>query len=307
MSSLDFNDSPYSHVESLNLSAVNPHMRGLLRTRWEEKQLDRFSSKSEQFSSLLDQIPSTGPRNPWLVTLSVLSQVSGYQKMTIKRAVDRKKQDLKGIPRSPAHRPPKISSEQLEEVRKYIHKREIDDRDPPEPSEVCEFIEKTFGVTYHRNWINQLVKRVPGIFIVDADPLESVRAEVSVEKLKENHGILSKCLKDIDPRLLVNIDECGWGKKLSHHRKRVLSLTNAKTTYREHTDEGHITVIPVSWSNGDFSRSMIIIQSNSIEKKLKVYGLPDGPNVLLVASQKGYVTNELFLKLIKEVFMKSFM
>ena len=33
------------------------------------------------------------------------------------------------------------------------------------------------------------------------------------------------------------------------------------------------------------------------------FGLPDSPNILLVVLQKGYVTSELFLKLVNEILL----
>jgi hypothetical protein len=50
---------------------------------------------------------------------------------------------------------------------------------------------------------------------------------------------------------------------------------------------------------------MIVVQSKSIKRQLKVLGLPNEPNTLLVASQKGYITIELFIKLIIEILIPS--
>ena len=48
---------------------------------------------------------------------------------------------------------------------------------------------------------------------------------------------------------------------------------------------------------------MIVIQTKTIERNLLPFGLPDGPNVLVVASQKGYITKELFIELIDEILV----
>ena len=91
----------------------------------------------------------------------------------------------------------------------------------------------------------------------------------------------------MDPWLLVNVDESGWGKKLLQQKKKVVSLSPFPTFYREQVEEGHITFIPVSWANGDFSRSMVIVQTKSIQRELTVFGIPNGTHNLVVASQKG--------------------
>ena len=193
--------------------------------------------------------------------------------------------------------------EQLDIIKEFIRKREMEDKDPPEPYDVCDFIESMFNITVSRSYINTLVKSSKDIYLVDAAPLEAERIDVKVDDLRANHQQLSEKLSTIDPRFIVNIDECGWGKKLSCKKKRVLSLNPVSTNYRERADEGHITIIPVSWANGDFSRSMIVIQTKTIERTLLPFGLPDGPNVLVVASQRGYITRELFIKLIDEILV----
>jgi transposase len=65
--------------------------------------------------------------------------------------VERKKKSDQGIPPSPNHRPPKINEDQLRIVKEFIHQREVDEKNPPEPEEVCAFIQTTFDITYHRN------------------------------------------------------------------------------------------------------------------------------------------------------------
>jgi hypothetical protein len=50
---------------------------------------------------------------------------------------------------------------------------------------------------------------------------------------------------------------------------------------------------------------MIVVQLKSIEQQLKVLGLPNKPNTLLVTLQKGYITTELFMKLIIEILIPS--
>ena len=237
------------------------------------------------------------------ISLNTLALAFRLHKMTIKRMIERKKNIDSGQPILPNHRPPKITPEQFGIVKEFIRKREMDEKDPPELREVCDFIESTFGVAYQSTWVNSLVKKSKGIFIVDAQPLEDKRIDVSIEDLKSNHAQLSQLLTEVDPRLLVNIDECGWGKKLSFGKKRVVSPNPSPTNYREKLSEGHITIIPISWANGDFSRSMTVIQTKSIERSLLPFGIPDGPNGLVVASTKGYITTELFVKLIKEILI----
>ena len=111
----------------------------------------------------------------------------------------------------------------------------MEDRDPPEPYEVCDFIELTFKVTVSRSYINTLAKNSKQFYLVDATPLEDERIDVKVDDLRANHQQLSEKLSTIDPRFIVNSDDCGWGKKLSCKKKRVLSLSPVKTDYREHS------------------------------------------------------------------------
>jgi ligand-binding SRPBCC domain-containing protein len=50
---------------------------------------------------------------------------------------------------------------------------------------------------------------------------------------------------------------------------------------------------------------MIVVQLKLIKQQLKVLGLPNRLNTLLVASQKGYITTKLFMKLIIKILIPS--
>ena len=84
-------------------------------------------------------------------------------------------------------RPSKITSEHLKVIKEFIRKCEVDEKDPPEPYEVCDFIESTLGITYSWSWINQLINNSNDIFLVDATPLEDARINVKEEDLQNNH------------------------------------------------------------------------------------------------------------------------
>ena len=254
---------------------------------------------------LLDEIPLTGPRNPYWISLNTLAIAFGIPKRTIKRKIDRQKKLLAGQTVRPKHRPSKITSNQMDMIKEFIRKREVDEKNPVTPSELCDYIETTFSVSYQRCWVNQMVERSSDFYIVDAIPLEKDRIDVSVEDLKKNHEALVEIMKKIDPRLIANIDETGWGKKISCRNKRVVSLSPNKTAYLQSLEDGHITIIPVSWANGDFSRSMMVVKTKTIERTLAPYGLPDGEHLLVVGSDSGYVTTELFVKLLDEIFIPS--
>jgi hypothetical protein len=79
--------------------------------------------------------------------------------------------------------------------------------------------------------------------------------------------------------------------KIAQQKKKVVSLSPFPTFYCEQIEEGHITFIPVSWANGDFSCSMVILQSKLIQQELTVFGIPNGTHNLVVASQKGLSLN----------------
>ena len=119
MATANESNSPILNVECLHLSSIDSHLRGVIRTRWALKNLDVALSLSEQMCALLDDIPPDGPRNPWLLSLSVLSLVFGVSKMTIKRMVKRKKKSGQGIPPSPHHRPPKNTPKMTKNKEKF--------------------------------------------------------------------------------------------------------------------------------------------------------------------------------------------
>jgi hypothetical protein len=50
---------------------------------------------------------------------------------------------------------------------------------------------------------------------------------------------------------------------------------------------------------------MIVVQSKSIKRQLKMIDLPNRPNTFLVALQKGYITTKLFMKFIIKILIPS--
>ena len=48
---------------------------------------------------------------------------------------------------------------------------------------------------------------------------------------------------------------------------------------------------------------MVVVHTKTIERVLLPFGIPDGPNVLVVGSTSGYIIRELFLKLINEILI----
>ena len=134
--------------------------------------------------------------------------------------------------------------------------------DPVDPGDLTTFIDEKFNVQYSRSWAAKWAKTSEELHLVSATPMEDERIDVTEEQLEDNFYQLSESMVGVDPRLLLNIDECGWGKMLNQGVKKVISLNNAPTRYRQKSEPGHITFIPVSWCNGDFSRAMMIINSH---------------------------------------------
>jgi hypothetical protein len=141
------------------------------------------TSMFAQIVALLNNILVQRARNPWLFFSHTLGLVFDIPKWKIQRIVERKKKSDQGIPPSPNHQPPKINEDQLRIVKEFVYQREVDEKNPLEPEKVCAFIQTTFDITYHRNWINQLVKKLTNFFIVNAIPLESECFDLKIDDL----------------------------------------------------------------------------------------------------------------------------
>ena len=85
-------DAPVLNVEFLSLSSVEPHLRGLIRTRWSEKKLSEVKSRRIQMMELLDEIPATGPHNPWWISMNMIALVFGIEKSAFQRIIDCEKE-----------------------------------------------------------------------------------------------------------------------------------------------------------------------------------------------------------------------
>ena len=172
---MDFEDEfnqPIFNVELLDLDSLESHLCGVIRTKWNNYRVELCKTRTDQLIALWDNVPPTAPKENWLISLSTLAIAFRMPKSKVKRLIDRKHAIDSGETFRPSHRPSKITSQQFELVKEFIRKREVDDLDPPEIEEVCEFISNTFGVTYHSTWINSMVKKSNGIYIVEAEPLE---------------------------------------------------------------------------------------------------------------------------------------
>ena len=165
--------------------------------------------------ALLEEYLPSSQQNPWLLSLSKVAVAFGLTKVQVSQLIQCHKNMIAGVPKMPHHCPPKITKEQLEIVKNFVNHCENNERNPPEPSVLCDFILSTFGIDYHQISINSLVKKYQMFHIVDAKPLESEQIEVAVEDLHNNHKTLVEMMDGIDPHLIVNIDESGWGKKLN--------------------------------------------------------------------------------------------
>ena len=88
---MEDDDSPVFNVELLSLSSVEPHLRGVIRTKWDEKKLELCKSRTEQMMALWDNVPSTAPKENWFISLITLALAFNLHKMQVKRMIERKK------------------------------------------------------------------------------------------------------------------------------------------------------------------------------------------------------------------------
>ena len=139
---------PLYNVELLSLSSIDSHLCGVIRTRWLDKNLEECDSIRKQMMGLLDVNPTNGTRNPWLISMNTIALAFGCEKWEVQRIIEREKRIEKGqLSRKPGC-PLKITSEHLKAIKEFICKHEVDEKDTPEPYEVCDFIESTLGIIY---------------------------------------------------------------------------------------------------------------------------------------------------------------
>ena len=78
------------------------------------------------------------------------------------------------------------------------------------------------------------------------------------------------------------------------------------TYYKMEFPEGHITLMPVIFPNGDSMPPLIIINQATVDDDLEDYGLPNGDGGYILSTTTGFTSVEAHLQYVKDVVIPFF-
>ena len=153
-----------------------------------------------------------------------------------------------------------------------------------------------------QKWVRKFLKRHPDIASRTPDNLERARAEVTQTQIDNYFVLLSNTVKRLGienmPSRIFNCDETGFSGK-ERFTGKVLVKRGSKHAYQQTVKfTGHTTVHVAASADGRVLPPFIIYQSCLPRS---VDGVPDFWT--MAASEKGYITSELFLNWFRDVFV----
>jgi len=125
-------------------------------------------------------------------------------------------------------RPKSLDSFQLQMVIDYVCEC---DREMTSLTQTAllKWVNSTFDKSLSFGWLQKFIKSESSLFVVAAEPLETARADVTDEQLKENAKELEEKIKKAHPELVMNMDETGLDCKKDTEKIKVVSTHNECT------------------------------------------------------------------------------
>ena len=83
---------------------------------------------------------------------------------------------------------------------------------PIQISQFCPLIETHFNIAFTTGVLYYMIEQNPNLKIINAKPMESVRADVPFEEIAKHYQKLQKICTDyaIPPSFVFNVDEAGF-------------------------------------------------------------------------------------------------
>jgi len=169
---------------------------------------------------------------------------------------------------------------------------------------LLQWINTTFHTCLTFGWLQTFLQSQSALFVVDAEPIESERADLKDEQLKENAKILATKVQKANVELIMNVDETGLDCKRDTEKLRVVSTRQCPRMYRSVRAESHITLLPTIGITGWTLTHLVIIKTLSTVSELAVrYGFPKSNWAHLTTSSSAYINEKLFRYWVDEILV----
>ena len=145
------------------------------------------------------------------------------------------------------------------------------------------------------SWIDSFLKRNRKfLWVQEASPIDDLRANIKIE---EYICALINCSENDDPSLFVNIDETGYTDVSSSQLYSAIipkEFEGKTCHFKINRNQKNVTTIASITLDGDMQIPGIVIPLESIPIELDSSGFRDGKDALVLTSDAGYVTNDIF-------------
>ena len=225
-------NEPLLDILFLATTALPAHKITYMAEMWHSLHLSASPTRDLQMQGLASHYVGLDSNHPYRLSQESLASVFGLSKSTFQDRCKMARERDPGTPRKPPGRLGWRNFIDLDMVKAEIGRKE-ELRDPMEPMQLLDYINRHFGKTWSKSWIYRFLNQAPGLYEVDAAPLEKARAEVTDGNLRQWAVRFNADVGDIPPDLLFNFDETSEQPRTKPKSKKVVSLTNAPTVFAE--------------------------------------------------------------------------
>jgi hypothetical protein len=236
------------------------------------------------------------------VPYSVLGDLFNVNKGTVRKQV-LKYQDRLQTTLSTG-RPTLLNEAQIAHLRQEIIDQ-YEKRSPKSISELVQFIRTEFGIPILPNTLHHILARDPMIKSCTAIPIETKRAEVTVEQIQEHFERLSANLSGVPAHFVFNIDEMGhqeWADATQKVCFVPVSHTEKQVYYPVPRMGKRITLLACVAADGSFLKPTVIIPRKTYDEDLYLLGMTP-EKVKLYSQENGYVETSIFNDWFKNIFV----
>jgi len=169
---------------------------------------------------------------------------------------------------------------------------------PMRQFEILELARDLSKLELSDSWVTSFLKRhIKEISTVTANTLEDSRSEVKIEEIDNYLNLLNSISDMIHPSLLINIDETGNSESTLKSFQAVIPKEFELNTcyFKFDRTQKNITLINSISLIGDLLIPGIVIPLLSIPKEIDYCGFIDGKDAVILTSNSGYITSEIFL------------
>ena len=271
-------------------STINCLQREAWREAIQSAEFCELSTRREQIAFLFKRLCSNAHTTEERWTHEMIAKEFGISRQAAEKQA--KKAD-KGV--LEPHRPPKLDISMTNDLRQYLLDH-IGKREWLSYPEITEYIQMQFKIIMKTNTVRKMIStKFKDIGkMVEAEPIEDKRFEVSIEKINLYYDKLGSILAFIDFRFLFNLDETGEDEFVDTKTIKVFVPVDfqEKAKIPISRSRKRFTITHCIAADGTFMEPYIIVPRKTFESDVfKIYN----PHTLIIRTQpKGFMNEIIF-------------